>query len=440
VRVLACWFVLVIVAAGCSQEERASPSAQPPDPLLGVVWVEDEGGYVTKLDPQSLKPRSGPRVPLGSASGPWAFSPDGSQVAFGGDKAVRIIDLKGKRVAADLPKRGVVGTIAWPEPRRLLVATGFNWERGVDALVLDPLAARLVSRQALGGSLMDWARTPEGLLLLVGPSSGIGPARLVVFSAREGIRVLPLARVLAGFESEELERGFSIDHFRTPGLAFAPGPTAGLPRASGEGRAFIVWAADEVAEVDLASLRVTYHELDKKTSLLGRLRDWLEPAAEAKGAEDGSLRRALWLGNGLLAVYGFDDHAFFKGGSQNQATTPAGLRLVDTRSWSWRMLERRATAATLAGTTLLAYGSFYSSETGVFEGMGVSVYTLDGEERFHHFEAEPIWLVETAGSYAYVRFDNSCAGALVELRSGRHLRNLEAGPDCNWPSLLVPEG
>ena len=103
------------------------------------------------------------------------------------------------------------------------------------------------------------------------------------------------------------------------------------------------------------------------------------------------------------------------------------------------MLEPRATAATLAGTTLLAYGSNYSSETGLLEGMGLSAYTIEGEKRFHHFEAEPIWLVETAGSHAYVRFENSCAGALVELRSGSHLRDLEAGPECNWPSLLVRE-
>jgi hypothetical protein len=281
---------------------------------------------------------------------------------------------------------------------------------------------------------------PEGLLLLIGPASGIGPARLVVFSAREGIRVVRLERVPAGFETDELDRGFSVDRFRTPGLAFAPGPTPGLPLAFGKGRAFVAWAADEIAEVDLASMRVTYHPLDKKTSLLGRIRDWIEPAAEAKGASDGALRRALWLGNGLLAVYGFDDHAYFKGRSQGQETTPAGLRLVDTRSWSWRLLEPRATAAKLAGTTLLVFGSFYTSETGVFEGMGLSAYTLDGEKRFHHFGDEPIWLVERAGSHAFVIFEDSCAGALVELRSGRHLRNLEAGPGCYWPSLLVPDG
>jgi hypothetical protein len=63
------------------------------------------------------------------------------------------------------------------------------------------------------------------------------------------------------------------------------------------------------------------------------------------------------------------------------------------------MLEPRATAATLADTTLLAYGSNYSSETGLLEGMGLSAYTIEGEKRFHHFEAEPIWLVETAGSH-----------------------------------------
>jgi hypothetical protein len=247
---------------------------------------------------------------------------------------VRVIDLEEERVVGDVRKgRGVVGAIAWPEPSRLLAVTGFNWEHGVDTLLLDPGAPRLVARRALGGSLMDWVHVPEGLLLLLGPASGIGPARLVVFSARQGIRVVRLARVPAGFESEELERGFSVDHFRTPGLAFAPGSAPELPLASGKGRAFVAWAADEIAEVDLASLRVTYHPLEKETSLLGRLRNWLEPPSEAKGAEDGSLRRALWLGNGLLAVSTLTDVTLLCPGRQRDR----GLRGVDELSSSVTM-------------------------------------------------------------------------------------------------------
>jgi hypothetical protein len=96
------------------------------------------------------------------------------------------------------------------------------------------------------------------------------------------------------------------------------------------------------------------------------------------------------------------------------------------------MLEPRATAATLAGTTLLAYGSNYSSETGLLEGMGLSAYTIEGEKRFHHFEAEPIWLVETAGSHAYVHFENSCAGALVELPR-RGPQNAGFWFSTSWP-------
>ena len=51
-----------------------------------------------------------------------------------------------------------------------------------------------------------------------------------------------------------------------------------------------------VAEVDLASGRVGYHEVHEPVSLLGRLRNWLEPAAEAKTAE-GAERQAVWVGN-----------------------------------------------------------------------------------------------------------------------------------------------
>ena len=387
--------------------------------MLGVVWGEDDDSFVARLDPRSLEPLPGPRARLGRAGGPSALSPDGSQVVFAGYRSlVRIVDLARMRVRADIAERGDFGAVAWPEPRRILLATGFNWEMGVDVVLVDPLARRVLLRRSLGGSLQRFVPTEDGLLLLLGPrAGGIGASRLAVFSADGDIRVLRLGGVPAGFEHDQLEDGFVVDRYRTPGLAVDP---------SGE-TAFVVGADGEVAEVDLRTLRVQYHELRRTTSLLGRLRSWLEPAAEAKGASDGSVRDAVWLGGGLIAVSGWDDHASFDAeGNQTQTTTAAGVALVDMQEWSKRMLAPDATAASLAGDLLLVYGSRWDW-VGSFEGVGLSGFDREGERRFRLFGAQSVASVEVVGQHGYVRFDDSygCPGRIVDLRSGRVLEGRE---------------
>ena len=73
-------------------------------------------------------------------------------------------------------------------------------------------------------------------------------------------------------------------------------------------RALVVPAGNRVAEVDLETLEVRYHELSEPVSLLGRLRDWLQPAAHAKTI-DGPDRNAVWLESGLVAVSGANSAA-----------------------------------------------------------------------------------------------------------------------------------
>jgi len=399
--------------------------------VLGVVWGEDDASFVARLDARSLEPLPGPRAPLGHAGGSWALSPDGSQVVFAGYRAIRFIELDRMRVLADIPGRGDFGAVAWPEPRRVLLATGFNWEDGVEAVVVDPIARRVLSRRSLGGSLQRFVPTDDGLVLLLAPrSGGIGSARVVVLSADGSVRMLGLERIPAGFEHEELDGGL-VDHYRTPGLAVDPSAET----------AFVVGAEEVVAEVDLGSLGVRYHALRETTSLLGRLRDWIEPAAEAKGVSDGSLRSAVWLGNGLLAVAGFDDHASFdQEGNQTQRTTPAGVALVDTRTWSKRTLEPAGTAAALAGGLLFAYGGRWNSDTGVSEGAGLSAFDRAGERLFRLFGDEPVWDVQVARPFAYVSFDDSCDGRIVDLRAGEVLGGRELEALCDRTLLVSPDG
>jgi hypothetical protein len=398
--------------------------------VLGVVWGEDDASFVARLDPRSLEPLPGPHAPLGRAGGPWALSPDGSQVVFAGYRAIRVIELDRMRVLADIPGRGDFGAVAWPEPRRVLLATGFNWEDGVEAVVVDPVARRVLSRRSLGGSLQRFVPTDDGLVLVLGPrSGGIGPARVVVVSPDGSVRALSLERIPAGFEHEELDGGL-LDHYRMPGIAVDPSSDT----------AFVVGAEDVVAEVDLRGLDVRYHALRETTSLLDRLRDWIEPTVEAKGVSDGSARSAIWLGDGLLAVSGFDDHASFdQEGNQAQMSAPAGVSLVETQTWSRRMLQREATAASVAGDLLLVYGSRWNSETGVFEGAGLSAFDRAGERRFRLFGTQPFGDVQVAGRRAYVSFADSCGGQIVDLGSGRALGGGDLAALCDR-SLLLPDG
>jgi hypothetical protein len=304
-----------------------------------------------------------------------------------------------------------------------------NWEGGVEAVVVDPIARRVVSRRSLGGSLQGFARTENGLHLLLGPGSGIGPARLVVFPARGKIRVVGLEGVPAGFE-QELERGFLVDHYETPGLA--------VDQAGG--RAFVVAANAVVAEIDLETLAVGYHRVDETRSLLGRLRNWLEPSADAKGASDGSLRNAVWLGEGLLATSGWDDHASFDvDGNQSQTTTAAGVALVDTRTWSKRTIDPGATAVSLVEDLLLVYGSRWNSWTGDFEGVGLGVFDLAGQKRFELFGSQSVGDVQVLGRLAYVSFDDApCLGRIVDLHSGRVLGERDLDTLCDRSLLGSP--
>jgi hypothetical protein len=153
-------------------------------------------------------------------------------------------------------------------------------------------------------------------------------------------------------------------------------------------RAFVVQADAPVAEVDLATFEVRSHAL--------------EPGAA--DAVQGPTRHALWLGRGMLAITGSD--------ARRRGETPAGLTLVDTRTWESRMVHARTSDAAFASGTLLAY-SFTSS------GSGLTGYSVRGRRRFHLYGRDRIAGVQALGRRALVAtLDGS---SLIEARTGRRL-------------------
>jgi hypothetical protein len=129
-------------------------------------------------------------------------------------------------------------------------------------------------------------------------------------------------------------------------------------------------------------------------------------AGRAPDATSAATRDALWLGRGLLAITGLD------------GTRPAGLTLVDTRRWSARKVDSRATAAAVAGGTLLATSVFDSRPTA---GSGLTGYSLRGRRRFHRYGDAPLGVVPV-GRRVLVADARGGRVEMLDARTGRLLR------------------
>ena len=405
----------------------------PPVPrLLGIV-ARDEARLV-RLDPATLRPRPGARVRLGAEgcaprSGgqacsmvpPWSFSPDRSRLAVarhegGVVEALRLVDVRRMRSAGEIPIRsiGTVGLVAWPSPERLLAVQEVCCDERQQLLVADVDRRRVMARRALGGTVQAVGRTARELVLLLAPPKRIGPARLAVVDGAGDVRFVALDRVHAGAEPlEDVDFGLRQ---RRPGLAVdAPGR-----------RAFV--AEDGVvAEVDLADGAVAYHSLTERRSLAARVRDLLDPPAYAKGVI-GPTRSAHWLGDGWLAVTGADEQL------TEPRLRPAGLRLIDTRDWTYRVIDEGASDVRVAGGLLLATGAQLDGE----DTIGLVAYGLDGDRRFSLFADRQPWVHTVVDGRAFVdvgvRPDGSLAPLrVVDLARGR-VTGERAGP---LPELLL---
>lgn len=391
-----------------------------------MTWAAQRGELV-RVDPRTFRPLPGRRIELGIHGYSWAYSPDRSKLAVGGfASGLRFVDLDRFERLGDLRERrrgGLVVAVAWPRPRRVLAVVQEQWGTGrLTLAVVDSVARKVLERRPLSGKVgeVTAATSAMGLVLLLAPARGLGPAKLVYVDPRARVRSVVLDRIGAGQESVRQEPRLVQRQWR-PGLA--------LDAAAR--RAFVVAGAAPVAEVDLGTLRVAYHEPSQPISLLGRLRNWLEPAAQAKGETEGPVRYAGWLGDGRLAVSGYDA----RGTKRSQAK---GLKLIDTRTWSLRTLDPGSAAFRAAGALLLAYGCCY--RTGG-KGLGLTAYAPSGGAVWHLFGRRPIHAVQVRGMRAYVRLDAVWTGrrppwvAVVDLRRGRVLRTVQTP----WMQLLGPD-
>ena len=386
-----------------------TPGGNTQRPLYG------NAGDLVRLDPTTLRPLRGRRVPLDSDTWAWSFSPDRSRLVLVSDSPgpeLRLVDLRRMKLMGDarLARRGSAWATAWVSPRRILAVVVTPRDDTIVAGV-DPGSRRVLWRRRLGGSLQVGERLRRSLVLVLGPRGRIDGSRFVRVTPAGRLHSTSLPEIRSGAE----RRGTGTPLESRPGLA--------IDRSGG--RAFVVQAGGPVAEVDLRTFLVRSHALH----FGGRT-----PDPVPHGTRD-----ALWLGRGLLAVTGFDSH--FSAGTGDSPgrswTTPAGLALIDVHSWSGRTIDDRATAAARVGGTLLA-SSFVESARGP-SGSGVTGYSRAGTRRFHRYGDAPLG-VEPLGRRALVA--GLSMVALMDPRTGselRRFRRLPASPidrDQSFPPTV----
>jgi hypothetical protein len=388
-----------------------------PHSLLAFRQTRDSN-HLIRVDAKTLRALRGPQLMVTGHSSGWSISPDRRLLALGdtGGGEVWLVNTRSLRLqdrisAADY---GNVVATAWIDGRLLAVtelcchSEEPSNDDGLRLAVLDPRTRRKVTERPIDGSVQAVASTQSALVLLVGPRRALGAARLVLVDAQGRMQVVILDRVPAGQEWEP--EGSSPARSATPGLAVDP---AG-------GRAFVVGAGAPVAEIDLSTLAVSYHDVSTPISLLGRVGAWLEPRAEAKVPLAGPIRRARWLGNGYLAVWGREVHITGAGRDVTVRDIAAGVKLIDTRTWTVRTIDPRASSLSVTRDTLLTYGAHFDSRTRKLSGVGLTGYGVTGSAEYHLLGSAALYGVHALGARFAVQ-DSPRFYTIRDARSGRVL-------------------
>ena len=384
-----------------------TPGGAPPRPLYG------NAGDLVRIDPATLRPLPGRRVPLVSDTWAWSFAPGRSRLALASDRpgpGLRLVDLRGMRLIGDvrLARRGSAWATAWVSPRRIVAVVV---TRADDTIVagVDAASRRVVWRRTLGGSLRAGERYRRSLLLVLGPRGRIGESRFVQVTPDGRLHSASLPDIRSGSETVEAEPNGAFTLDSRPGLAID---------RSGR-RAFVVQADGPPAEVDLRTLQVRSHVL--------------HPGGGSPDAATAGTRDALWLGNGLLAVTGVDNHVA-RGTRGRTWTTPAGLTLINARRWSTRTIDDRATDVVRVGGTLVT--SSWIEPGARASGSGLTGYSFAGRRKFHRYGDEPMGVrplgrrLLVAGPTRIVLID---ARSLRELRRFRRLPSSPLVGDQSFP-------
>jgi hypothetical protein len=271
-----------------------------------------------------------------------------------------------------LDREAFVLGMAWPRPRRLVVASVlYGPQVRTRVAVIDPVSGERVSMRGVRGAPIATVPLPDGIAVLLAEPDVIGHARVAIARADGEWRVLDVPEIQAGSrwpppDGTEEQAGI----LREPGLAI------------GDGAAYVVDSVDRrVARIDLGTGA-------------GRVHD-LAIVARAGKMADRHYRSAIWLGDGRLAVWGGRD---LPDGRIRQD----GVTLVDTRKWTERVVARRGSAVALGDGRFAVWG---------LPGGGLAIH--DREGRLIRRSLEGVDLIEvTVGAGRIYAGDFDDAGNL----------------------------
>jgi hypothetical protein len=396
------------------EAEAAAPygiASPVPKPLLGLLQASNSSVSLARLDPLSLRPVSR-KVVVGEYHDAWSLSPDASQLALGvssgasilrpsrrlrGRIGIYIVDLGRMQLVQEIQTEIAAEALGWLARRRLVAGL----QRG-GTVVVDPLTGRILRRwprfsfpdlsARVGGELVMLFRDlPLTTLASANP-------RLAVVNAQGRLRSVKLERIQLAVRSR------NSTYYYTD--------RAGLAVDSGRARAYVFAADAPVADVDLRTMRISYHRLDPLFLRPGELQG---SEARPKNAVLSRERRAVWLGDGRVVVFGRD---LVTARGRREALIPAGAVLVNTATWKWRALDRNATGATFAAGRLIVFGPGREAAPGI----GLRAYTLSGRRTSYLLRGKRVFDVQVANGLAYVRTPS--AVYVVDISSGRFVHKI----------------
>jgi hypothetical protein len=382
----------VLAAAAVTSASAKEPVPQQASAVLAMLGEDSGQGTLVWLNARTLRQLSRGSVPLGGATG-TVYSPTGGRIAAGSaGLGIRIVDVFRMKQLSRIARRSMweITPIAWPLNRRLLALEFHQRLPQRNLVVIDPVARKVLRRIPLDLSFPTWRSVGADTILLAQPEGTIGSAQLFVVSPNGELRSVVLDRIAAGGVQEGAadEPDFGV---ADPGLAVDA--TAR--------RAYVIGKEPVLAEIDLASLAVTYRAL----------RETKRTPSRREKSLLGWSRQAEWLGDGRLAVTGAD--------FQRLQSTPAGLTLVDVSDGSSAVVDSGASFSLKAADRVIAAGA-WTDGADTWSGMGVAAYARDGARIWHVLGGEPVSWLQSAAGYAYVPGPDTAPSTtrVVDLRTG----------------------